>query len=404
MAEVQYSISELQKPKGKSLIYMKGQNFFFWASFCIILSYLPLYFRENGLNTKEIGLILAVGPLVSIFAQPFWGIVADRINSTRRTILLLTLCSTGLFVGVFMAKGFYASLFLMALLMFFYSSIMPLNDSLNVKISAQNNVSYSTIRAWGSIGYAVASLGLGYLLIIIHLFQLMYVFIALMILIFFFVYRIEEPMQKGSKFEGKDIRILLKNSKFLLFLLFVLIISIPHQLNLNLLTTYLSMLGASKQIIGLSWMTAAAMEGLVFLTFGKLLDRYKPLPILAAASFMYALRWFLYFSIPSPVIIAILQIFQAFTFTLFLSASVRYMAEIIPPKLRATGQGLFAAVFLGIAGAIGNMAGGWAMYAYGGPTVYKWGAVLSIIGGFYVLLYMLFVVKEDKKENVFTNI
>ncbi|WP_209125154.1 hypothetical protein [Alkalihalobacillus sp. BA299] len=34
-------------------------------------------------------------------------------------------------------------------------------------------------------------------------------------------------------------------------------------------------------------MTATALEGLVFLTFGKILDRYKPLPLLVAASFLY---------------------------------------------------------------------------------------------------------------------
>ncbi|WP_445491505.1 MFS transporter [Niallia sp. 03133] len=396
MSEVNV-ISQLQKSNEKSLIYIRGQNFFFWASYCIILSYLPLYFHERGLNTKEIGFILAVGPLVSIFAQPFWGIVADRINSIRRTILLLASCSTVLCTGVFIANGFYPIFFLIALLMFFFTSIMPLNDSMNVKISVYHKVSYSTIRAWGSIGFAVASIGLGYLLIIIDLSQLIYVYVFLMTLIFFFAYQTFEPVQKGNKFERKDLYILLKNSKFLMFLVFVLIVSIPHQLNLSLLTTYLSSLGASKQIIGLSWMTAGVMEGLVFLTFGKILDRYKPLPILVAASFLYALRWFLYFSIQSPEIIAILQILQAFTFTLLLSASVRYMAEIIPAKLRATGQALFSAVFAGIAGVIGNLAGGWAMYAYGGQTVYKWGSVLSLIAGVYAFLYMLYVVKSGKK-------
>ncbi|WP_445492540.1 MFS transporter [Niallia sp. 03133] len=398
MSEVQYSIIQAQKSKQKSLIYIRLQNFFFWASNCIILSYLPLYFHENGLNTKEIGFVLAIGPLVSIFAQPFWGIVADRINSIRRTILLLASCSTVLCIGVFMANGFYSIFFLMALLMFFFTSIMPLNDSMNVKLSVYHKVSYSTIRAWGSIGFAVASLGLGYLLIIIDLSQLIYVYVVLMALIFFSVHRTFEPMQKGNKFELKDIHALLHNGKFLLFLVFVLIISIPHQLNLNLLTIYLSTLGASKQIIGLAWMTAAALEGFVFLMFGKILDRYKPLPLLVVASCLYSLRWLSYFFMPVPEIIAILQIFQAITFTLFLSASVRYIADLIPPKLRATGQGLFSAVFVGIAGVIGNMVGGWAMYVYGGPTVYKWAAVMSLLGGIYVFLYMLYV-KSSKKTS-----
>ncbi|WP_209125155.1 MFS transporter [Alkalihalobacillus sp. BA299] len=119
MLEVQHSISQLQKPKGKSLIYIRGQNFFFWASYCIILSYLPLYFHERGLNTKKIGFILAVGPFVSIFGQPFWGIVADRLNSIRRTILLLAVCSTALCIGVYMVNGFYTTFIYLKMLNFF---------------------------------------------------------------------------------------------------------------------------------------------------------------------------------------------------------------------------------------------------------------------------------------------
>lgn len=396
MAEINVASKSLGNSKFMSLLLIRGQNFFYWASYCVVLSYLPLYFHEKGLNAQEIGIVLATGSAVTILGQPFWGIVADRFGSIRRTILLLTACSTALCFGLYTADSFFSILILMALLMFFFASIMPLNDSMNLKASAALQVTYSAIRGWGSLGFAAASIGIGYLLLLLGLPQLIYVFIAFMALTFFCLYRSTESGAPVNRLEMKDLFLLLQNGRFMFFLFFVLIISIPHQLNLNLLTIHLSMLGASDQIIGLAWMTATGMEGLVFLLFGRLVEKYSPLPVLIVSSFLFSLRWLLYSVISSPELIAALQLLQACTFTLFLSASIRYMAKIIPPHLRATAQGIFAAVFLGVAGTIGNIAGGWGIQEFGGASVYAWASLLTAFGGIYIFTYMLYGINEKR--------
>lgn len=396
MAEDIVESLPLKNSRKTSLLLIRGQNFFFWASYCVILSYLPLYFHEKGLSAQEIGVVLATGSAITIIGQPFWGIMADRFGSIRRTILLLTAFSTVLCFSLYMADSFFSILILMALLMFFFASIMPLNDSMNLKASDALQVTYSAIRGWGSLGFAAASIGIGYLLLLLGLSQLIYVFIAFMALTFFSLYRSTESGAPVNRLQMQDLVLLLQNSRFLFFLIFVLIISIPHQLNLNLLTIHLSMLGASDQVIGLAWMTATGMEGLVFLLFGRLVEKYNPLPVLVVSSFLFSLRWLLYSVISSPELIAALQLMQACTFTLFLSASIRYMAKIIPPNLRATGQGVFAAVFLGVAGTVGNIAGGWGIQAFGGAIVYGWASLLTALGGFYIFTYMLYGANEKR--------
>lgn len=396
MAEDTVEALPLKNNRNTALLLIRGQNFFFWASYCVVLSYLPLYFHEKGLSAQEIGVVLATGSAITIIGQPFWGIMADRFGSIRRTILLLTAFSTILCFSLYMVDSFFSILILMALLMFFFASIMPLNDSMNLKASDALQVTYSAIRGWGSLGFAAASIGIGYLLLLLGLSQLVYVFLAFMALTFFCLYRSTESGALGNRLQMKDLVLLLQNSRFLFFLIFVLIISIPHQLNLNLLTIHLSMLGASDQVIGLAWMTATGMEGLVFLLFGRLVEKYNPLPVLVVSSFLFSLRWLLYSVISSPELIATLQLMQACTFTLFLSASIRYMAKIIPQNLRATGQGVFAAVFLGVAGTIGNIAGGWGIQEFGGATVYGWAGLLTAFGGIYIFTYMLYGANEKR--------
>src|SRR5699024_11706831 len=52
--------------------------------------YLPLFLKYKGLNGTEIGYILAIGPLASIFSQPFWGFISDKFKTVKRIIVLCT--------------------------------------------------------------------------------------------------------------------------------------------------------------------------------------------------------------------------------------------------------------------------------------------------------------------------
>src|SRR5690625_4406114 len=82
----------------QSLTPLKVLLFSFYATNTIIVGYLPLYLQYKGLTGKEIGWVLAIGPLVSIFAQPFWGYMSDKYKTVKRIILLcaLMLLITGL--------------------------------------------------------------------------------------------------------------------------------------------------------------------------------------------------------------------------------------------------------------------------------------------------------------------
>src|SRR5690625_6051874 len=82
----------------QSLTPLKVLLFNFYATNTIIVSFLPLYLQYKGLSGKEIGWVLAIGPLVSIFSQPFWGYMSDKYKTVKRIILLcaLMLLITGL--------------------------------------------------------------------------------------------------------------------------------------------------------------------------------------------------------------------------------------------------------------------------------------------------------------------
>src|SRR5699024_12418526 len=95
--------------------------FSFHATNTIILSFLPLYLRYKGLNGTEIGWVLAVGPLASIFAQPFWGYMSDKHKTVKRVLLV---CIGGLLIRsiFFFQMNTLLSIILMGAIFYFFTT------------------------------------------------------------------------------------------------------------------------------------------------------------------------------------------------------------------------------------------------------------------------------------------
>ena len=69
----------------------------------IVLPLLPFYARFFGASSAEIGILLGLFPLASIFAPPFWGSLSDRVG--RRPALLLNIAGTALaYLGFALAQ------------------------------------------------------------------------------------------------------------------------------------------------------------------------------------------------------------------------------------------------------------------------------------------------------------
>ena len=83
--------------------------FVYFGSLGIFYPYFALYLRENaGLTGTEVGLILAISPLVGMLAGPFWGQLADRTGARSRMLALLTLGTALGYLGLGSAAGFWS--------------------------------------------------------------------------------------------------------------------------------------------------------------------------------------------------------------------------------------------------------------------------------------------------------
>src|SRR6185369_3014406 len=131
--------------------------FVYFASLGIFYPYFSLYLRENaGLTGTEVGLILAISPLVGMVAQPFWGQLADRTGKRGRLLALLTLGTAAGYYGVWIASGFWAIVIATAALALVGTAVFPMMMSVSLALLRnEGQHAFGRVRVWGTIGYFV---------------------------------------------------------------------------------------------------------------------------------------------------------------------------------------------------------------------------------------------------------
>lgn len=143
---------------------LKMLIFFFHVTNTIIISFLPLYLKFKGLSGTEIGWVLAVGPLASIISQPFWGYLSDKYK-TVKWVLIMTIIGMLIFSILFFQMNQLIFILIFGAFFYFFSSpVGALGDSLAQRQADLLNISFGSIRTWGSIGFALSSLIIGQLL------------------------------------------------------------------------------------------------------------------------------------------------------------------------------------------------------------------------------------------------
>ncbi len=118
----------------------------YYMANALFQGYLSLYYVDCGFNSAQIGTIFACVALISIAAQPFWGIRSDRAKSKNRVLNGLALAS-GAIAGAFLfVKSFAALLLLACAFAFFYTSLQPLGDAVGAVGARRSSVRTGAAR------------------------------------------------------------------------------------------------------------------------------------------------------------------------------------------------------------------------------------------------------------------
>ncbi|WP_062109259.1 MFS transporter [Bacillus niameyensis] len=383
-----------------TFLTVKLFNFFLYGSISILMSFFPLYFQESGFSTVAIGMMMAGGPFVSIFANPFWGYWSDRLQNIRRILMIMLLGNIIVVQFVFQMNSLTLVFITMLCFFLFQTPLFSQSNSLILNTIEGTSYKFGTFRLWGSLGWAIMAIAASPLIDVVGINNLWVIYTFMLFLTILFSFKLPTGKVEGSKKveKGGYSRALFGNKYFLVFVLLGVMISVPNSMNQTFSSLYIDELGGSVVLIGWAAFLTAIFEVPVFLLFDKYLKKNIPTMIgcLVFVSLLFVLRWFLMSLATSPVQIIFIQMLHSISFGGYYYIGTTLTAELIPVELRASGQAIYALTWGGISGIIAGVFGGWMFQNLGPQTMYQVSTLIASCGVIGFAMLWIWIRKDSQ--------
>lgn len=378
-----------------SLLPLGLLNFFIYGTMVIFAAFFQLYLQDIGMDKFEIGSLMAVGPLVSILAHPFWRHLSDRGQNTR--FILLIMMTGVLTMGhlVFIADTFLMLYLTMILLFFFQSPMLSQTNSLILGYIENTNEKFSTYRLWGTLGWTLIALLAGPIIDAVgqHGISLVFSFMIILAIGSGLLLPPQKVVTNTPKIRPMDIARALQNKYFITFVFCGLLVSIPNSINGIFMPLFISDLGGSRLQVGGAVFLSTIFEIIAFIILDRFLKNKLTylMACLTVVSLLFVLRWELMSEATSPTQIIFIQILHAVTFGGFFYVGTKLTALFLPIPFRSSGQAIYTLALSGIAGIIAGLLGGWVFQNFGPILMYRFGVFFTVIGtvGFGIMWYHL---------------
>lgn len=318
-----------------------------------------------------------------MFAPNYWGWLADHTGKRVHWIRLTSMLGLLGFCAIFWVESFFWLFFVMAALSLFTSSTMPLAESLTLAhlYKCKSAHGYSRIRMWGSLGFIVASVVLGYFIDHYAIRILLWFILGVQLILYCFTYVLPDVQVAPHAQDHFSIWRVLRQPNVIALLVGCACMVTAHGVLYNFYSIYLSDHGYSKAIIGWLWSIGVICEIGVFLIMPRLMARYSLKQILMASLLLAVIRFALIgYAIDYWWLIVIAQTLHAATFGSFHVASVQVVTLFFTGRHQAKGQAIYNSVTYGLGGAIGGIAGGFLLDAIGGQATFMLSALFPLLG------------------------
>lgn len=368
-----------------SFTSLRWFNFFLYGTVVLFTSFFPLYLQEVGMNKLEIGSLMSVGALVSIIANPFWGIWTDRYQNIRQIVLLMLAGTLVLSQLVFRANTYEMMYISILFFYFFQGPLFAESNTLILSYIDGTKHRFTSFRLWGSLGWALTAISAGPIIEWAGVSVLTYLFAALLLAAMISLATLPKRRNHSigiAPFPFKGFGQIFYHPFFLSFIFFGILVSIANTMNNTFVSLYITELGGSKTMIGLAVFLSSILEMGVLLLCDRFLKRKIPVLLgwLALVSTLFVLRWWLMADATTPLQVAFIQVLHCITFGGFFYVGTRLTMLLVPKQYRSSGQALYTLSWSGISGILGGVLGGWLYQNLGAQSMYQSGVFLSLFG------------------------
>ncbi len=363
--------------------------FFAFGALGALFPFLPLLLDERGLSPRQIGWIMVAIPVTNIALPPAWGALADAARARVRILGLATAGCALTVLALAPEWGFIGSAVALAVYCVFRAPLSSLADAVTHSALGPQGDRFSRIRVWGSVGFALFALVVGWLGGSQHPVRLILVTSVIYLGATVVTFPMGRSQPSYRRAAPGAVKKLLADGPMVVFLLASACYYAGQGCYDALFGLYARSLGYSDRFVGFAWTIGVTVEVLVMLVAPPLLRRSRASVLLALCGFTAAIRWALLSWFESAVALALVQVLHGVTFGLWYLSLVRFVQTRAPEPIRATAQSVaMAAVACGMTFAY--VVGSTLFEMIDGKAVYVMASAMATIAGLlYVLVFRL---------------
>lgn len=364
--------------------------------------YIAVLLAARGLSAEQIGLVAAASAVAVLIVSPIWGQLADVRLGRARTLQVAALGSVGLIAALFVSSGPVPAAASIIAFAAFQTALGPLSDALAVNALGSRRRDYGRIRLLASLGFAIVSLVVGFVYNRTGYGPLPLLWAAAAAVIVLLAGRIPDvgrfrpigsatdapPTRSIRRVRpGGSVMVALRLQPRLLPLLASLtLVHVAILAGFTFLALRLLQLGGQPSDVALNSGFAALGEIPSMFVVAHLSSRTGPRALIAAGAVAYAACLVSWGALTSTDAIIATRLVSGAAFGAITVSAVQTIGSLLPDRLQATGQTLYAMVAFGVAAIVANAIGGIVFVTWGAGVLYDGAAVIMLAGGLAVWL------------------
>lgn len=353
--------------------------------------YVP-YLSSIGYNPMERGILISSYAITTIAFQLIFGILSDKYKTVKK-LCIISVVAFAIFTYLFYSLE--SKMFILHMILISMSAgLANLNfgylDNWLFTLGEKARNQFSFIRAFGSIGWAVASIFIARLLDLFGYKGLGLTVVLLTIIMLGLMFLVGEGSKanekKSEKITSTDIKELLSNKKYILIIVILFLIYCANNSNATTIIDKMMELGATNAQIGYKWTISGLVEIPVYIYGSFFVRKFGPYKLLCISAFTVTIQFILFGLSNSVLMMVMLSAFQIVTGPMMMLASRILIFEFSSDKLKSTGLLLALSVYAGLSALLmPSIGGAITNYFNVNTTIF----IVSIISGLGFLLSLV---------------
>jgi MFS transporter, PPP family, 3-phenylpropionic acid transporter len=320
-----------------------------YAAFGVSSPFMPAFFQGRGLTPDQVGILFGIGTAIRLVSGPLCGRLADLTQALRAVLASCAALAALVVLGLLWARGFPALLTISAVHAAALAPITTLADALALGAVAPRGggtgFQYGWVRGTGSAVFIIGTLVSGQVIGEWGLTSIIGLHSALLIGAaggaFLVPQEASAPVVVAARPAG--VGELLGVSLFRRVMLISALVLGSHAMHDAFAVIRWSEADITPVMASVLWSESVAAEVVVFFVIGPpLVKRLGPAGAIALAAGAGVLRWVVMASTANMMALALVQPLHGLTFAALHLACMRLIAALVPRRLAATAQALYA--------------------------------------------------------------